>query len=453
MPDLEFDFDWKEIDGIRGPELASTLAALSIRVKDSVLTRVADHDDGLRVRNRIHAPLYPLAEWLTENWWLLLHESDDRRADPSFLHRHELGPSREGYGFPNVEVVSFDARTRISWKHEPSQWHNIEFLERAGAEWIDKDEFRRVCADFIDKVIRRLSSKGIEGTLLQEDWAAIQNTDDEERIFCATAAGLGWDPYAIDDAQRASVLCIGEVLHGAVFEEAVPILNAETLEADLAAIVRILEGGKTAGLPLERLASIRDAACRKIENEFPDRPWRIGYSLARAVRKQLGLDGAPLKSWTALSRALDEPRIGRGAATRPFSGAMRLDGVVTTDGAGQPALAFRRGGRSTTLRFSFCRALAEFLLSPGTDALLTRTHSTRQQRGRAFAAEFLAPADGLRAGMRRNPLDEEDIEKLAVDFGVSPWVIERQVRNHGLANIQYDSAVRSAETEELAEAA
>ncbi len=437
MPNLEFAFDWEDAGGIKGPELASTWAALSVRVNDSVLTRVVDHADG-RVRDRIHVPLYPLAEWLATNWWFLLNECEDpaRESDPFFRHRRWLGPSREGYRFPNLQAASSDAFTRIAWKHDRLRWTGIEFLDREGEEWIGKDEFRQTCAGFVDKVVRRLSSGGITGTLLQEDWAAIRNADDEERMFCETAAGLGWDPYAIDDSQRASVVRVGEVLSGAVFEEAIPILNAETLEADIDAIVRVLEVGKTAALPLERLVSIRDAACRAFEAH--DRPWKIGYSLARGVREQLNLDGRPLASWQELSQALGEARMEKGVMQSPaFDGAIRVDGVVTTDENGQPALAFRLG-EDNTLRFLFCRGLAELLLAPSSDALLTRTHSNRQQQGRAFAAEFLAPADGLRARIQRNVLDEEDVGKLAADFGVSPLVIAHQVKNHGIAHVQYE---------------
>ncbi len=438
MPHLEFDFDWEDAGGIEGPELAATWAALSVRVRDSVLTRVVDHADG-RVRNRIYAPLYPLAEWLATNWWFLLNECEDpaRESDPFFRERHWIGPSREGYRFPNLQVASSGAFTRIAWKHDRLCWTALEFLDREGEEWIGKDEFHQTCAGLIDKVVRRLSASGIKGTLLQEDWAAIRNADDEERMFCETAAGLGWDPYAIGDAQRASVVRIGEVLNGAVFEEAIPILNAETLEADLDAIVRVLEVGKTAVLPLERLASIRGAACRAAEGH--GRPWKIGYSLARGVREQLNLDGSPLASWRELSQALGETRMENGVTqSEVFNDTIRrVDGVVTTDKNGQPALAFRPGNDST-LRFLFCRGLAELLLSPFSDAILTRARSNRQQQGRAFAAEFLAPADGLRARIQRNVLDEEDIGRLAEDFGVSPLMIAHQVKNQRIAHVQYE---------------
>jgi len=79
--------------------------------------------------------------------------------------------------------------------------------------------------------------------------------------------------------------------------------------------------------------------------------------------------------------------------------------------------------------------LAEVLTSPGSPALLTRTQSDRQQRSRAFAAEFLAPAAALQAKVPRPVLDEEDVEELAAKFGVSPLLISHQLENHQIARI------------------
>ena len=86
MQSLEFNFEWEPAPGIKGHELALTWASLSVRVNDSVLTRVLDHTVG-QVRDRIRVPLYPLAEWLATNWWFLLYESElpRRNPRPSFL--------------------------------------------------------------------------------------------------------------------------------------------------------------------------------------------------------------------------------------------------------------------------------------------------------------------------------------------------------------------------------
>ena len=438
MPGLDFDFEWEDAVTSEGPELASTWASLAVRVNQSILTRVVDHSDQ-RVRECVRVPLYPLAEWLATNWWCLLHESEDRTggADHSFRERHALGSSREGYRFPDFHVVSFDTRTRVAWKHDRLRWSSLEFLDREGYEWIDKDQFRHSCRDLIESVVTRLSSRGVVGTLLQEEWRAIQEADEDEQRFCQTAAALGWDPYAVDHDTEADVLRIEQVLSGAVFEEALPILNTGRLDIELAAIERVLKVGKAKSIPFARVAEIRNYVVNGVNDESPGRPWAVGYSLARRLRSCLDLDGTPLPSWRNLGQALGEPRIEeRGVArSTAFNAADLLEGVVTSDRDGLPGFVIRPGG-NRSCRFRFCRGLAELLLSPRSDTLVTSGRSCRQRRGRASAAEFLAPSTGLAARLPRGVLHEEGAEDLASEFGVSPWVIERQVENHGIAEIR-----------------
>ncbi len=439
MRPLEFEFEWQDAEGVKGSELACTWASLSIRVNNSVLTRVVDPSDH-RVREHIHVPLYPLAEWLATNWWSILHESEDRVGldDRSFLERHALGPTREGYRFPNMQVVSFDTRTRITWKHDTLRWTKLEFLDRQGCEWIDKQEFRETCASLVDAVVARLASWDVGNTFLQAEWGAIRGADPQERRFCETAGALGLDPYSIDEVHKENILRLDEKLSVAVFKEALPILRADSLGTELFAIQKVLRLGKASSIPLERLTCVRDEVVQSVNGRSRERPWLGGYLLAREVRTRLGLDGTPVASWPALSRALDEPRIADGRLSRStaFNHAAGLEGVVTSSEAGLPAFAFSPGGYSQTSRFRFCRGLAELLVAPGSDALLTTSRSSRQQCGRAFAAEFLAPSVGLRQHVHRDVLDEEEVEELAFQFGVSPWVIKHQIENHGIAQIK-----------------
>ena len=329
MQRLEFDFSWEVAEGIKGAELASTWASLRIRVNDSVLTRVVDHGDN-RVRECIHVPLYPLAEWLATNWWFLLHESDGRAglADRSFLERHAIGPAREGYRFPNVYMVPFDTGIRVTWKHEKLQWTGLEFLEREGCEWIDREKVLESCTGFVDAVVARLAACDIRETLLQEEWQAIQCVDQDERRFCETSAALGLDPYSLDEVVQARVIGLEDTLSGAVLEEALPVLRAERLETELVAIARVFRVGRSSGIPLQRFTSVRNKVVQSVESQPYDRPWTTGYSLARSVRKQLDLDDSPLATWRTLSQALEEPRIkdGRLPRSKAFNRATLLDG-------------------------------------------------------------------------------------------------------------------------------
>ena len=430
MP-FRFETEWIPADGVRGRELAATWASLRIGVDDEIVTRVVD-ERARTVRDHVHVPLYVLAEWLVTNWWFLFHEVGNpaKEGSPAYARRHALGASREGYAFPNLQVSPAGARTRLAWTPDRLEWANVEFL-REGGTWIESGEFRDRCSEFVDLVVRRLAALNVEGTLLQEEWAAIRTAGADESKFCRVAAGLGRDPYAMDDAEREAVLGLADVLHGAVLDEAVAVLDVDHLHADVAAIVDALEAGRAASLSLERLRSLRIPIPRAASS------WDPGYVLARRLRQRLALDGAPLASTAALGQAIGEDPDEIEAVTQPrhFAAAAFLDGVVTADANGRPAFAIRRG-RDEARRFQFCRGLAEVLLSPGSDALLTQARTDRQQRSRAFAAEFLAPSSGLRARVSRPVVDEDEVDGVAAEFGVSPLLVVHQLRNHEIARIR-----------------
>ena len=158
MPKLRFESDWVDALGVGGPELSATWASLRILVGDSTVTRVLDAR-AQTVREFVYVPLYPLAEWLVTNWWFLSYEiaTPAKEGDPDFHRRHALSANREGYAFPNLEVVPSGTRTHLVWTQGRSPWTGVEFLSR-GDIWIDSSDFRETCSDLIDRVIRRLEA-------------------------------------------------------------------------------------------------------------------------------------------------------------------------------------------------------------------------------------------------------------------------------------------------------
>ena len=433
MPKLRFEIDWVDAQGVSGPELCATWASLRMLVGDSAVTRVLDAR-AQTVREFVYVPLYPLAEWLVTNWWFLSYEvaTPAKEGNPDFHRRHALNANREGYAFPNLEVVPSGTRTHIVWAEGRSPWTGVEFLSQ-GDIWIDSDDFRETCADLIDRVIRRLESLGVDDTFLQTEWSAIQGVDKEESDFCKTAAGLGWDPYALDETGRLWVPLVADNL-GDLLVEALPALDAQS-PATCFTITNAIERAKRNDLPLERLRLLRSET--RPDAGLEPSPWSAGYALAQRLRQNLELDDGPIPTLKSLAEAIGEDLGLLRKATRPVGGLAEtpmVDGVVTRNANENPAFAFRHRGEAGR-RFHFCRALAEVWISPGSDALLTRAHSECQQRNRAFAAEFLAPSSGLRSRLSGPVVDGEDIDGLAVEFGVSSQVVEHQIASHRIARI------------------
>ena len=435
MPNLRFEFDWLDAEGVRGEELSATWASLKILVGDSPATRVLDAR-AKTVRDFVHVPLYPLAEWFAANWWFLKCEvqSPAKEGSPDFLRRHALAANREGYAFPRLEAVPAGARTKLFWENDSSPRFSVRFIERGDA-WVDSGEFQETCADFINQVIHRLAHFGIEDTFLQQEWDAIQSADEDEARFCETAAGIGWDPYALDDASRDLVIAISDQL-GDLLDEALPALDANNPKAESDDIERAVDDAKSNGVPLERIRKIRQSELVRGANHAIS-PWESGYDLARRLRRNLDIGDEPLSDMAKLADALEEDRDLLDKAARPVESLERvqmIDGVVLWNDD-LPGFAFRRSGHESGQRFAFCRALGETLTSPS-DALITRAHSERQQRNRAFAAEFLAPADGLMKMVAARPaVDLSDIDEIAERFGVSPFVVKHQIENHNLARV------------------
>ena len=190
MEQLEFDFDWMDAQGVNGPELAATWASLCIRIGSSVVTHAID-SRAKTVRDRLYVSLYPMAEWLATNWWFLTSEAGSpiKQDSVDFRRRHSLAANREGYAYPDLHVFPLGGLTRLLWRRGASPWAETRFLDEGDVS-IDSAQFREACADLVDSVVSRLVDFGIEDTLLQQEWDAVQVADPEEADFCRTVPCL-----------------------------------------------------------------------------------------------------------------------------------------------------------------------------------------------------------------------------------------------------------------------
>ena len=270
MPTLDFTFDWEDAEGVQGPELAGTWASLTIRAGESIVTRVEDAR-ARTVRDFVYVPLYLLAEWLASNWWFLTHEIENpvKDGDTAFRRRHALGAGREGYAFPDLEVVPSGTRTRVRWASGFVPWTRVTFLD-GGEAWMDSGEFRQACAGLVDSVLRRLAALGVDDTFLEDEWTAVQTADDEEAAFCRAAAGLGWDPYALDDERKETVIRLADTL-GDLLDEAAPVLDGDDPLAGGTAIAGAVAHARNNVLPLERVSQLCGHV--RMEDAVASSPW------------------------------------------------------------------------------------------------------------------------------------------------------------------------------------
>jgi hypothetical protein len=117
MNQLRFVFEWQDPAGARGEELRATWASLSILIDDKPVTELQDRRTK-SVRTGIFLPLFPLAEWLAENWWFLQSESEwpGTAKSREFDRRHNLRWAREGFVLPSLRFVTLGEDIEVLWE-------------------------------------------------------------------------------------------------------------------------------------------------------------------------------------------------------------------------------------------------------------------------------------------------------------------------------------------------
>jgi hypothetical protein len=283
---------------------------------------------------------------------------------------------------------------------------------------------RSELAKIVDNVIDRLAEAELAKTPLAEEWASIANSDNEEVSFCETAARLGLDPYSVSDETADDIVnaasAIPEEILGDFFDSAdASNLNGAvewTREAILTAAAAAIEANRS-------LLDIRDAISDETASFWDasdERPWQLGYAMARRFRRELAVldtdffDVAPWVGTTEV-RAPARGLYGFAAVSDDRCGV-----VLGTPGLG-----------ASTKRFGQARALGRILARRlQRQFILSAARSHDERVARAFAAELLAPAQGIRQMLE--PIGEDDdstLETIADRYRVSPLLVRHQYDN------------------------
>ncbi|MEA2489605.1 MAG: hypothetical protein QOH21_1397 [Acidobacteriota bacterium] len=437
MTDLVFDFEWADPLGARGAELRATWARLAMKVDDRCPSRLLDQEVRT-VRDSVYLPLYPLAEWIVSNWWRLLYEmeSSERAKDPLYDRRHDLRWAREGYSLPPLSLKAVGDLLQLRWEPEVLSSHRVQFLE-SGSAYVTLESAQRTLRSFITAVVSRLSTSGVSGTFLQREWELVGATAGEEAEFCIAAATLGLDPYDLDDSVAAAIVAVAESIPASVRREFFNVANQSKLSQESRDVIAAITTARGNNADLRKLRALRE--CVSPANRANgDAPWELGYTSARDLRKALKIGVQPLRSLTELAEALrvDSGNFLSAVIDQP-SGVHAYEAIVATNRNDSPAFTVSRR-HETAKRFQVCRGLYDFLSGHDDGPWLVTTGlSSRQKRNRAFAAEFLAPASGIRERLSSSIVSAEEVDELAQHFGVSSDAVVHQLENHGIASVAW----------------
>lgn len=401
-----------------------TMARITITVGDRQVTSV--YDRYLKeYRNHIFVPLAHVAEWLAANWWYLWYEPANVAGDqrPGFSARHDLAHAGNGFVLPRMTFVPIGNQIRVAakgWspKHAPLEFRSgcDEFLRREDLE----QEFRAL----VDDVIARLRETRMPFQALESEWCAIESLDSDAREFCQAAALMGLDPFDLDVQTADRIAHAWNYTHPSIREETLGSAYEDSLEPIQTCLTRWLESAEQAQSGEDWHAVRRAVRGRVVDG---DPPWRNGHDDALAVRQELSAAPGRFEfgdegTRTIWSQAVEE------------SPSPRVQGCVASDSPSCVVVSKSEPGK----RFLLARALGDYVgrEHPG-PAILGTLETVRQARSRAFAAEFLAPAEWLRSqvGIAQS-VDGRAVRDLARELGVSEMVIEHQVQNHHIAAVR-----------------
>jgi hypothetical protein len=439
MSKLKIDYEWEAPQAAQGPELRATWARLQIVVDGEVVTKVVD-ETTRSVRDAIYAPLYPLAEWIATNWWVLLHEvaSPKRLASGDYLRRHNTAAASEGFALPRLLIQPEGKRIRLSWDQIVLATPSLRFLN-SGSRHFDRPEVEEELRRFIGAVIARLEDQGVSGTLLADEWAAVEQATPDDITFCKYAGRLGWDPYALSDQDVDALdMTISQLSSSGVLDEFLTAADGRNLLVQGKALSHFLEAQPDSQgdlLPLGDLRKIKSGI------DLSALPWEQGYAWAQKLRAELQTSGKRVDSDVALGQLLGVDPVEWSVVTRRLPDGLHfLDAVLRRTATGSPRFAIRQAQGPARV-FTLCRALFEYLSDPptATIALVTTAHSERQKRNRAFSAEFIAPAEQLRQCIKVPIVTEAEIQEIAQEFGTSEHVIRHQIENHQIARVESGS--------------
>lgn len=177
---LLFEFDWQAAGaGVRSRELAATWATLDLAVDGEYLTIVEDLDTR-SVRRSVSVSVYPLAEWVTFNWWRLLFETD-KGPEARPAEGHSLREAGDGFTWPHVTFRVEGRAMRLRWRADrrPNPGWPVRYVT-SGEALVSTEWVRRSFESLVEATLVRLGEAGIVDTPLHKEWAALRGLDDEE---------------------------------------------------------------------------------------------------------------------------------------------------------------------------------------------------------------------------------------------------------------------------------
>jgi DNA-binding MarR family transcriptional regulator len=355
--------------------------------------------------------LNELCTRLLSNWWRILY----RRADPfkMFPIQREIGEATSH----GILLAESTGQIELFVRPESANQQQWDFPSHR----LSVDDFWALIFDgLVRRLVLHLRAKKRFDDPVESLLRRTEEIRDEpaDLAFWRGAGAFGFSYESIDDAAANEVRMLIE----AISDEDARLELASTISHDelrkslswVADEVR----GKAKTNSLARLPELRRAATAHSDLE----PWRIGTNRAGVLREQIGLEeDRSIGGLKGLVRSLG----GDSQFASSSAGEELLRGFQTRGDEIPIIIAKEEGPNSTA--FLVSRAIGDYLVHGSREAPIANIYSNRQAIGRAFAAEFMAPAQGV-----IHMIDEENVPlaTVAEHYGVGREVVRHQYENN-----------------------
>ena len=385
----------------------------------------------------LHAPPAPLAYWILDNWWRILHEPEPAGAvTAEWLLAHEMSSVGGGYAWPPIRIWSEGGQVGIRAQPQSMDAHGPVRFEADHNCWLPSDDVEQSFDRFLERV--REIAVGERDTLLDLHRQVRREREDPEvAIWRTIEAELGFD---VDEAPVDLMNQLNELIieygQDAVSEACISHQGSDVIHA-LRDGLWAIENSKTKVDLSTAVAGARAHADGDPEGDnLPDArmpPWRLAEEAAGRVRENLSVPSGPVPNWRLRDLL--------GVSTYHFSQIRSFTsipyGIRHRDLDNQTCTIALSAGRTEAKRFQLCRVLGDAIWSTNDRlGLISSAKSVRQKFQRAFAQSFLCPFQDLLGYIGTDSPTPEDITAAAQWFRVSERMVQTTLVNKGVIDRQ-----------------
>lgn len=418
------------------PKGSDDVAEISLRVGDSVISRIADTEKGT-VRDFFRASSTALAFWFADHWWRLRWEtiSDSRLPSVDWRLRHELNSANGGALWPPVMIFSVGDRMAFAPHVGKKIVDGPQSYFQFKIGMVAADEYEKELDNFFKVVLQHCATtedgKALDVLLNQ---IATERHDPEWAAWRRLEACLGFDPDAAPEAVMEALTALEPVAGEQGVEEAAHAQPGIHAAQSLSLAIDAARESKVA-LDFSLVDSLR----RDWHLPKHASPWEMAEAAATELRSLIGVPSGllnhqvfadifkarwnDLKSSTATARKL------------PYGARLR---------DGNQSLVALQTSKSHDRRFELARQLGDVVWQQETNfGIVSRSKSDRQKFQRTFAHSLLCPFEDIQRVIDVNNPTPETMQTAARSFGVHPSVVRNQLVYKGY--LPFENAHEEAE--------